>query len=192
MLKNKTAKQVKNVRGSRFAILWRAVILVFVFALGAGSSGTYYFFKIREIKKYFPPTPEFASVIGEVISVSPEAIAIKIINIPDNPFEELPKERRVLVSENTPIVSLSNRSGPDFDKEMAEYARQQTFIQCSALGSFAPTVKISDKPLPAPSPYFEESLETSDIKPGDRILIDAGGGIKYKEEFSAVRIVVQP
>lgn len=192
MLKNKAEKQVRNVRGSRFATLYRVAALAFAFVLGAGLSGTYYFFKIKEIKKYFPPTPEFASVIGEVISVSPEAITIKAINIPGNPFEELPKERRVLVSENTPIVSLSNRSGADFEKEMAEYARQQTFIQCSGLGSFAPTVKVSDKPLPAPSPYFEERLGTSDLKPGDRILIDARGGIKYKEEFSVIRIVVQP
>jgi len=192
MLKNKAVKQVKNARGSHFAILYMAASLVFVFFLGAGLSGTYYFFKIREIKKYFPPTPEFASVIGEVISVSPEVITIRAINISGNPFEKLPKDRRVLVGENTPIVSLSNRSGADFEKEMAEYARQQTFIQCSAFGSFAATVKVSDKPLPTPSPYLEERFGTSDIKPGDRILIDAGEGIKYKEEFSAIRIVVQP
>lgn len=167
-------------------------LFIFAFALGAGSSYGYFFFKIRDIKRNFAPIPEFASLIGEVVSVSPESVTVKAINIPENPFEKLPIERKVIVGRETPIVRLSAKSAGDYEKEVAEYSRQQTFIQCSAFGKFTTDIKISDKPLSAPFPYIEENLGVSALKPGDRILIDAGEGIKSKEEFPAVRIVVQP
>lgn len=167
-------------------------LVIFSFALGAGSAYGYFSLKINEIKKLFPPISEFASLIGEVISVSPDSVTIAVVNVPQTPFEKLPVMRKVLIGPETPIVRLSAKSGEDYDREVVEYTRQQTFIQCSALGRFALDIKASDRPLEVPFPYIEERLDISALKPGDRILVDAGAGIKSKEEFPAVRIVVQP
>lgn len=167
-------------------------LVIFSFALGAGSAYGYFSLKINEIKKLFPPISEFASLIGDIVLVSPDSVTITVVNIPQTPFENLPVTRKVLIGPETPIVRLSTKYGEDYDKEVAEYTRQQTFIQCSALGRFTPVVKVSDRPLEAPFPYIEEKLDISALKPGDRILVDAGAGIKSKEEFPAARIVVQP
>lgn len=168
------------------------ILMTISFLFGVGATYGYFSLRINEIKKLFPPISEFASLIGDVVSVAPDSVTVTVVNIPKTPFEELPTTRTVIIGPLTPIIRLKPKLEADYERDLSEYTRQQTFIQCSAFGRFSPEIKVADRPLEVPFPYIEERLDISALKPGDRILIDAGAGIKSKEEFSAVRIVVQP
>lgn len=162
------------------------------FLLGAGVAYGYFSVRINEIRKLFPPISEFASVIGDVVSISSGEIVIDVVNVPKTPFEKLPERRKIFVTEETPIVKLSTKPSGEYEKETAEYGRQQAFLRCSALGNFVPNLDIPTRLLETPNPYSEEILNISGISSGDRILVVAGEGIKMKESFPAVKIIVQP
>lgn len=126
--------------------------------------------KISELNKtldfFVPPPPaEVFSVLGEIKSISGNAISLEIISPSERnlPGTEPKKEMRIItVSQDTKIVK--------FDP----------FI----MHTIDPKTKL-------PMPPKIESIKLSDLKAGDRITASAKENIKDKSSFEASEIQLQ-
>ena len=118
---------------------------------------------LDKIQKALPELEEVRSFEGTVMSVGGNSIIIEIASS-SNPFDQWSTTREVIITTETKILHRGVKS-PDILKK-----------------EFEANKKIS-------SPFLEESLSISDIKPGWKIKVEAAENIKMRASFEAVRIL---
>ena len=125
--------------------------------------------KLVEEKVPFFKTPqEIHSLNGEVIETSANFLKIKVGPLTQNPLSEVYKEtlRKVKITSETLIVKRVERSLEE-RREMME------------------------KELPPLFEFFkEEEIEISQIKKGDRVVVESEENILTKSEFKAKKIIL--
>ena len=142
--------------------------------LGSGLSKE----QVDKLKKLFPPIPEMRSVSGTVKKIDGKTITLEIAESP-NPFDEWPTSRKVIVSDSTKIVKVTQKDPKEFQKEMEAYSS----------GTIANPTNPASLRNP-PSFTKEEVIKLTDIKVGDVITVEADHNIKSETQFTAIKISV--
>ena len=133
---------------------------------------------LTEARKYFQPIPDFNAVSGRVLEVNGSKLVLEA-SLPQNPFESVPTRRLVVLDSSTKAVKIISKSSDGYEKEVEEYQKR---LKASAGQA------VSVKP---PSLTEEAPIAISEIGAGDIVLVEAGGSIKTKEEFGAIKIILQ-
>lgn len=135
---------------------------------------------LTEARKYFQPIPDFNSVSGRVLEIKDNRLILEANGFPPNPFESIPTRRVVALADSTKVVKIINKSSAGYEKEVEEYQKR--------LKASAGQAVVNVKP---PSLTEETPILISEIRAGDTVLVEADGSIKTKEEFGAVKIILQ-
>jgi hypothetical protein len=134
---------------------------------------------LEEVRKTFPQLPDSNSITGQVESVNDNVIKLSTPAL--NPFDESPSVRKVVVTKSTKIIKSESKSAETIKKEQADYQKN---ISVWKPGSSEPA------PLP-PANFVKKEIFISDIKNGDRLIVEAVDSIRMVEEFTATSIEVQ-
>jgi len=118
-----------------------------------------------EIEKFWPIEPEMFSISGQVLEVKANSLLIETGQI--HPLEKLPKVREVLVTEDTIIVKRTEK--------------EPELLEPEIMGEVETEIE----------PYTETEINLSDIKVGNRVLVEADQDIKWAESFPATKIAVE-
>ena len=125
-------------------------------------------------KKFAPMLPDKLSTISGKITV---LLGNTIVLEPNlfSPLEELPKSRKISVTDKTNIIKFEQKDPAVYQKEVVNYRNAQ---------------KSGKQPLAVLDPYKQVKGSLADLKTGQIIIVTAGEDIKKKESFDAKEIQV--
>jgi len=135
--------------------------------------------QISSLKERFPPSPAMRVVLGKVIKVEADSLTISMQQILINPFEDIPKTRKVLINSDTKVVALQKATQQEFLSEIEKY--KESVAQNLASNDF----------IPPPVPFKEVPINLNDISLGKNVVIEAGKDVKTLPEFTAARIILE-
>lgn len=129
---------------------------------------------------------------GTVVSVGEDRLVIDAQLL----IEGAPTRRTVLVTSDTRIVRVSEKTPAEFEKERQEFQRQMEAYRLAeekaakeaALNK--PAVALPEPPLP-PRPNTETVIALKDIKEGEWVTVSADTDITRAAQFTATTIAVQ-
>lgn len=131
--------------------------------------------RLKEIvEEFWPVQPEMLRISGTVKEVKTNSLVIETAQV--HPLEELPILREISLAEDIVIVGRTER-------DMEEYMRLEEELIAQ--------IEAGIEPEEWPDFFIETEIALNQIKPGNRILVQANQDIKWSEKFTASKITVQ-
>lgn len=134
---------------------------------------------LEEIKKTFPQPADSNIISGQVEFVGDNFV--RLSTPASNPFDEAPNLREVIVAKSTTIVRSESKPIEVIKKEQADYQKK--------ILTWKPGSSTAEPVLP--TNFIEKEISISDIKIGDRLVVEADSQIRMVKEFIALKITVQ-
>lgn len=163
-----------------------AGLVMLVIGVGAGYGWAYGRLspRIERAEQVFAPLDDVRTLSGVVKSTSGDTITFET-NPPENPFEDYPLTRTVVIGENTRLYTEIRVSPEEFAKAMAAYNQ-----------ALAAAQRRGDATTPGVLPPFplesqEVAIHVSEVERGDLISVTANYNIKTETRFEAVSVSVQ-
>lgn len=135
--------------------------------------------QLDEVKSFFPVVNDSKVLSGSVKSVESNLI---ILDTPtNNPFDNSPKTRELVITPDTKIVVNRNKTPEVMQKELSDYQKTISDWDTNSDGSL---------PL-QPTPFEEIILSINDIRLGDKITVESDTNIYMSQRFNVFKIIVQ-
>ncbi len=126
-----------------------------------------------KIEEIFPPMPEqdeIFSISGEIKEVQDNLLIVSETIYSSNPFEDAKtKEWRVNIADATELAERIDRTPEEVEEVIGEAV----------------------DPMAMPMPFREKTLDYSELKAAQNIIVEASENVKGKTEFEAKKIILQ-
>lgn len=160
------------------------IILAIVFAVGLILGYGYKVKDCKEAEKLFPKIEELYSVSGTIQDIGSSHFTLAV-TFPLNPFEDISKVRKVVVTNSTKIAEQKPKDYATFQQEIEEYQRKYG-LQPDKIHNGS-----QEELPPAPMPFTEKILDFSDLNVGDSVIVNSDKNIKFLEAFEGIVVIRQ-